>query len=214
MSKESQTGLNGFLDSQMTRRQFLKISGKGIAGLTISATMLSLFGCTQEQVDSEQVVTWAMPQGLLVVNAAKCTGCKRCEINCSLFNEEECSPYISRVKISRNLHIHGEDGLLMGNFTYFPDTCRQCEVPACGEACPAKAIYADDNGIKIVDQEKCIGCGECTKACPWHMPTVNPETRKSSKCIACSACVQGCPSGALTIVPWDAVTAAAQAIVA
>ena len=49
------------------------------------------------------------------------------------------------------------------------------------------------------------------EACPWHMPTVNPETGKSSKCIACGACVAGCPSGALSIVDWDAVTSAAQA---
>ena len=57
----------------------------------------------------------------------------------------------------------------------------------------------------------CIGCGACHDACPWHMPTVNPETGKSSKCIACGACVAGCPSGALSIVDWDAVTSAAQA---
>ena len=59
--------------------------------------------------------------------------------------------------------------------------------------------------------QDCIGCGACHDACPWHMPTVNPETGKSSKCIACGACVAGCPSGALSIVDWDAVTSAAQA---
>ena len=59
--------------------------------------------------------------------------------------------------------------------------------------------------------DACIGCGACHEACPWHMPTVNPETGKSSKCIACGACVAGCPSGALSIVDWDAVTSAAQA---
>lgn len=203
----------GFLDSEMTRRQFLKISGKSLAGLTVSATMLSLFGCTQQQIEEEQVVTWAMPQGLLVVNEAKCTGCQRCEINCTLANDGVCSTYISRVKVGRNLHIHGKDGMYNGNFTYFPDTCRQCQEPACGKACPQGAIYANDKGIKMVDQDKCVGCGACVEACPWHMPTVNPETHKSSKCIACGACVAGCPSGALAIIPWDAVTAAAQAIV-
>ncbi|MDF2952074.1 MAG: Fe-S-cluster-containing hydrogenase component 1 [Anaerocolumna sp.] len=45
------------------------------------------------------------------------------------------------------------------------------------------------------------------------MPTVNPETKKSGKCIACGACVAGCISGALTIVPWDDVTAVAQEII-
>lgn len=175
--------------------------------------MLSLFGCTQQEVDQGEVMMWAMPQGLLVVNAARCTGCQRCEINCTLANDGVCSTYISRVKIGRNLHIHGNDGLLNRNFVYFPDTCRQCKEPACGNACPKGAIFADDKGIKKVDPEKCVGCGACVEACPWHMPTVNPETNKSSKCIACGACVAGCPTGALQIVPWDDVTAAAQEIV-
>lgn len=210
MSDEKKVGL---LEKQMTRRQFLKISGKSIAGLTVSATMLSLFGCTQQEVDQGEVMMWAMPQGLLVVNAARCTGCQRCEINCTLANDGVCSTYVSRVKIGRNLHIHGNDGLLNRNFVYFPDTCRQCKEPACGNACPKGAIFADDKGIKKVDPEKCVGCGACVEACPWHMPTVNPETNKSSKCIACGACVAGCPTGALQIVPWDDVTAAAQEIV-
>ena len=66
-----------FLTADMTRRQFMKISGKSLAGLTLSASMLSLFGCSQQQVDSGAVVTWALPQGLLVVNADLCTGCQR-----------------------------------------------------------------------------------------------------------------------------------------
>ncbi|MDF2952073.1 MAG: Fe-S-cluster-containing hydrogenase component 1 [Anaerocolumna sp.] len=78
MSSEKNVGI---LDKKMTRRQFLKISGKSIAGLTVSATMLSLFGCTQEEVDEGAVTTWALPQGLLVVNQAKCTGCQRCELD-------------------------------------------------------------------------------------------------------------------------------------
>ena len=150
-----------FLTADMTRRQFMKISGKSLAGLTLSASMLSLFGCSQKQVDSGAVATWALPQGLLVVNADLCTGCQRCEINCTLTNDGVCSSYISRVKIQRRLNLDG--------------------------------------------------CGACHEACPWHMPTVNPETGKSSKCIACGACVAGCPSGALSIVDWDAVTSAAQA---
>ncbi|MBU5332983.1 MAG: ferredoxin-like protein [Anaerocolumna aminovalerica] len=202
-----------FFDKQMTRRQFLKISGKSIAGLTVSATMLSLFGCSQREIENEQVATWALPQGLLVVNTAKCTGCERCEHNCTLVNDGEISTYVSRVKVSRNLHIHGKDGMYNSSFTYYPDTCRQCKDPACGNACPQKAIIANGQGTRVVDESKCVGCGACVEACPWHMPAVNPETNKSSKCIACGACAAGCPSGALAIIPWDEVTAAAQAIV-
>jgi len=203
----------GFDTKEVTRRQFLKISGVSLAGLVLSTPLLTLMGCTQKQVDEGEVMVWAMPQGLLVVNASRCVGCQRCELNCSLSNDGAASTFISRVKIQRKLNLDGAgNGLLSENpWLYFPDTCRQCEDPACGKVCPQQAIYADETtGIRKVDQEKCIGCGACVQACPWHMPTVNPETKKSSKCIACGACVAGCPSGALSIVDWDAVTSAAQ----
>ena len=197
---------NSIIDRDMTRRQFLKISGKSLAGLAITTSMLSLFGCSQKDVDEGNVSTWAMPQGLLVVNAAKCTGCQRCEINCTLTNDGECSTYISRIKVARNLHINGEYGMLNNSFVYYPDTCRQCKEPACGNACPQKAISTNAAGARVVDQELCIGCGACTQACPWHLPTVNPVTNKSSKCVACGACINGCPSGALSIVKWEDLT--------
>ena len=58
-----------------------------------------------------------------------CTGCQRCEINCTLTNDGVCSSYISRVKIQRRLNLDGAgNGLLSGNdncFVYFPDTYRQ-----------------------------------------------------------------------------------------
>ena len=95
--------------------------------------------------------------------------------------------------------------------TYIPVACQHCENPACLKVCPVGATYKDDMGRVEIHYDKCIGCGACHDACPWHMPTVNPETGKSSKCIACGACVAGCPSGALSIVDWDAVTSAAQA---
>ena len=203
------------MDREYTRRQFMKLSGKGLAGVALSSTLLSLMGCTRSQAEAGLVDTIATPDFLLVANRAKCTGCQRCEINCTLTNDGVCSSYISRVKIQRRLNLDGAgNGLLSGTdncFVYFPDTCRQCEDPACGNACPQKAITTDSRGIRVVDTDKCIGCGACHDACPWHMPTVNPETGKSSKCIACGACVAGCPSGALSIVDWDAVTSAAQA---
>jgi len=155
-----------------------------------------------------------MPQGLLVVNADKCTGCRRCELNCTLVNDGSTSSYTSRIKVTRNLFSsrNGSGLYTEDHWTYYPDTCRQCEDPACAKACPMKAIYADENGVKLIDKEKCVGCGMCTQACPWHMPTVDPVTRKSTKCIQCGACVEGCPSGALSIIPWEKVMAASQAI--
>lgn len=202
---------NQVLDYEMTRRKFMKVSGQSIVGLSVATSLLSLFGCTQQQVDSGEVMLWVTPQGLLVVNEAKCTGCQRCEINCTLVNNGYTSSYVSRVKVTRNLMVsHLGHGIHTDDWVYYPDTCRQCEDPWCGNACPVNAIYSDDRGVKIVDESKCIGCGTCVQACPWNMPTVNPEKKKSSKCIQCGECSKGCPTGALNVVPWDAVTAAIQ----
>ena len=205
-----QNKLDKVLNQEMTRRKLMKISGKSLVGLTVSTSLLSLFGCTQEQVDNDDVILWATPTGLLVVNEAKCTGCQRCEINCTIVNDGCVSSHISRVKVTRNLMNDNGHGTYQDDWVYFPDTCRQCEDPWCGNACPQEAIYADDRGVKLVDESKCIGCGACVEACPWHMPTINPETQKASKCILCGACIEGCVTGALAMVPWDEVTAAAQ----
>lgn len=201
-----------FLNKDYTRRQFLKLSGKTLAGVTLSSSMLATLGLTAAA--AENATVWAMPQGLLVVDPDKCTGCLRCEINCTLVNDGVVSSHLSRVKMARNLtSSRNGNGLYTENtWVYFPDTCRQCENPACGNACPVKAIYADENGVKKIDEAKCVGCGACVAACPWHMPTINPETRKSTKCVQCGACAAGCVTGALKIVPWEAIAAAAQAI--
>jgi len=214
MSKE---GNKGIFDKEYSRRQFLKISGKGLAGVTLTAAMLSLFGCTQKEVDEGLVATTPLPTGLLVANRAKCVGCQRCETNCSLANDGKAMPYIGRLKMRDNLNV-GEEGVtedyrhgdgIYGVWNLGPTTCKQCKDPKCVAACPVEAIFADPaTGARTIDKEKCVGCGTCTNMCPWHMPVVDPETKKSTKCITCGACVAGCPTGALSIVDWKDIAVA------
>jgi Fe-S-cluster-containing dehydrogenase component len=194
----------------------MKISGKSIAGLTISASMLQLLGCSQEQVDAGQVALFATPQGLMVVNADICTGCQRCESNCTTVNDGTVSYFNSRIKVTRNL-MTNKNGIGMYadlydgmSWPYFPDTCRQCDEAPCAERCPVSAIYSDDRGVKLVNEDTCIGCGICNMFCPWDMIVVNRDTNKAVKCVCCGVCIEGCPTGAISLVEWNAVEAAAQ----
>ncbi len=204
----------GFFERTHTRRVFLQTSGRGIAGLAVSFSVLSLFGCSEFP---EDVVGYALPTGLLIADRSRCTGCQRCEMMCTIANDGKAQSYISRVKVNRNFNFgvdgptdnyRNEDGH-MGNFIMTPETCKQCKDPECGNACPVKAIKASElNGARVVDESICIGCGACAAACPWNMPTVDPERMKSTKCILCGVCAQHCISGAIRVIPWEDVRVA------
>jgi dimethylsulfide dehydrogenase subunit beta/complex iron-sulfur molybdoenzyme family reductase subunit beta len=67
-----------------------------------------------------------------------------------------------------------------------PRICNHCTTPACLAACPRKAIYKrEQDGIVLVDQERCRGYRECVKACPYKKVYFNATTGKSEKCILC-----------------------------
>jgi DMSO reductase family type II enzyme iron-sulfur subunit len=86
---------------------------------------------------------------------------------------------------------------------YLPRLCNHCTKPACLEACPVRAIYKrEEDGIVLVDQDKCQGFRECNKACPYDKVYFNYVTGKSQKCIFCfprleegvaPACARQCP---------------------
>ena len=205
------------MDRELTRRQFMKLTGKGLAGVALSSSLLSLMGVTKAQAEAGLVNVIATPDYLLVANAAKCTGCQRCEVNCTLANDGVSNPYLSRIHVRENVN-YGIEGVtedyrhgqgFFGLWSIQPETCKQCADPACMNICPMKAIYVEEGtGVRKIDESKCVGCGACVNACPWHMPRINPETKKSTKCVSCGACVAGCPTSALKMIPWEDVAAA------
>jgi nitrate reductase beta subunit len=69
---------------------------------------------------------------------------------------------------------------------YLQRICNHCTYPACVAACPRQAIYKrPEDGIVLVDQERCRGYQECLSACPYKKTFFNLETRVSEKCIGC-----------------------------
>ncbi len=206
-----------FFEKQQTRRDFLKFAGKSVGGMVVSLSVLNLLGCEPQ----EQALAFALPEGMLYADPTKCTGCQRCETICTAFNDGKVQPFISRIHVS-NSYNFGPDGVQynyqnapgqFGNLRMTPQTCKQCREPFCGRVCPVQAITSDSRfrNARVVDKEKCIGCGACVEACPWHMPRLDAETKKSSKCISCGMCAQNCPTKALQIIPWEDVRVAMEA---
>ncbi len=69
---------------------------------------------------------------------------------------------------------------------YLPRICNHCVNPSCVAACPSGAIYKrGEDGIVLVDQERCRGWRACVAACPYKKVFYNWQAGKSEKCIYC-----------------------------
>ncbi|MCF7982062.1 MAG: nitrate reductase subunit beta [Pseudomonadales bacterium] len=69
---------------------------------------------------------------------------------------------------------------------YLPRLCEHCLNPACVASCPSGAIYKrEEDGIVLIDQEKCRGWRMCISGCPYKKIYFNWKSGKSEKCIFC-----------------------------
>jgi complex iron-sulfur molybdoenzyme family reductase subunit beta len=87
-------------------------------------------------------------------------------------------------------------------FFYLPRICNHCDSPACLAACPRGAIFKrEEDGVVLVDRQRCEGHRYCVAACPYKKVYFNPALSRSEKCILCfprvekglpPACAQQC----------------------
>ena len=189
-----------------TRRSVLAMAGCGVAGLVVGGVLAS-WGVTSKSIASGRIEIRTTPTKMIVTDRARCSGCQRCEMACTLKNDGRVCQHIARVRVWPNYNfgtnVGSTDGAY-GNCEFTVEHCKQCEDPACMNYCPVHAIYADEkSGARKVDADRCIGCGMCSQACPWNMPVVASETGVSTKCISCGRCAEHCPNGAIKLIDWE-----------
>lgn len=94
-------------------------------------------------------------------------------------------------KRSRDSNFEGIEKEIYGAFEntfmmYLPRLCEHCLNPTCVAACPSGSIYKrEEDGIVLIDQEKCRGWRMCVSGCPYKKIYYNWSTGKSEKCIFC-----------------------------
>jgi Fe-S-cluster-containing hydrogenase component 2 len=127
------------------------------------------------------------------VDVRLCTGCRNCELACSVRNTRTFNPKRSRILVLKE---EPESVVL-------PMVCLQCEEPLCKYACPSGAIVENDVGVLAVNHDLCVGCGKCVTACVYGGVAMDPILRKASKCDLCSgdpACLKACEYMAISLV--------------
>lgn len=135
------------------------------------------------------------PRYGMVIDLRKCIGCYACTVACKSENQVPLGVFRTWIK-------EAETGAFPHVRRHFmPRLCNQCEDAVCVTNCPVEATYKIENGITVIDPEKCIGCRYCIASCPYGVRYINPDTNTADKCDFCRhrveqglvpACVQTC----------------------
>ncbi len=162
-----------------------------------------------------------MTQLALAIDLEVCVGCQACVTSCKQWNTSGISgpltderPYD---KDPTGTFFNRVQTYEVGEFPHtnvlnFPKSCLHCEDPPCVPVCPTGASYKrKEDGIVLVDYNKCIGCNYCTWACPWGAREIDEKKKVMTKCTLCvdridnqtlpeserkPACVLACPTNA------------------
>ncbi|MBS1705144.1 MAG: 4Fe-4S dicluster domain-containing protein [Armatimonadetes bacterium] len=97
----------------------------------------------------------------MLIDLTRCIGCDACTLACKQENGTPYDTFFARV-------LNVESGKYPNvKRIYVPVLCNHCDDPACLKSCPNKAIVRRQDGIVLVDQERCKGTGACVSACPY-----------------------------------------------
>ncbi len=136
---------------------------------------------------------------IIVIDQNACTGCRQCELVCSVKHTGTADPARARISTIK----WEAEGF------YLPMLCQQCLEPACAAVCPKNALSREEEtGRVVIDRDLCIGCKMCVMACPFGAMGIDVKEGNVIKCDLCDGsptCVEFCEAGALKYV--DAETA-------
>jgi Fe-S-cluster-containing dehydrogenase component len=163
------------VEIHLTRRDFLTIfgtaAGSAVAAYAVTSGPLSPFANLRQRKLSgapDQEKHGRRHHWGMVIDLHKCIGCEYCLRACSAVND---------VAPDKPWNIVVEDRTTAGTSFFFSRPCLHCQEAPCVEVCPVHATYVREDGIVVMDYDRCIGCRYCEVACPYDARKFNWEER-------------------------------------
>ena len=101
----------------------------------------------------------------MLIDIRKCIGCQACTMAC--INENEVPEGSFRTIVS-TYSVKQSDQAAQPAGTYvLPRLCNHCDNPPCIPVCPVGATFKREDGLVLVDGDRCVGCAYCVQACPY-----------------------------------------------
>ncbi len=159
----------------LTRRDVLTLAGAAAASAVIAPALtsgpLSPFASLRQR-QIEGLETTEHPRGErhwgMVINLDTCIGCEYCSRACTAVND------VATDKLW-NIVVPEENST--GRRFFFSRPCLHCQDAPCVEVCPVQATYVREDGLVVMDYDRCIGCRYCEVACPYDARKFNWEAR-------------------------------------
>ncbi len=121
----------------------------------------------------------------LVIDQERCIGCETCSIACTIENNPATGPWI-RVQTVGGEQKDTPSGQYPDlKMDFLPQLCMHCDHPPCVKVCLTEALWKREDGLVLLEQEKCNGCQECLGACPYGVIAYSTETGVVEKCNLC-----------------------------
>ncbi len=151
-------------------------------------------------------------------DASACSGCKACQVACKDRNGLPAGVLWRRVyEVAGGGWQHRGAAWMHDVFAYHVSmACNHCEHPICLQVCPTRAITQREDGVVLIDADRCMGCRYCEWACPYGALQYDAAAGRMTKCTFCvddldrgeaPACVAACPMRVLDFGDRDELEA-------